>query len=159
MFGAQAALVSWRKKHKRSYDLATLFGLWVIPPIISVQLGACPRMHDCWKCWPAPGLRVNCTCRQCHLACKSMAFAAVVATDRCRLTSFTCPPVSRLACRVLEVSGQLGPVLLSHRVLPVPLLQQADREDSAKAGWSTQATIALCACVKLLVYAAWLMSL
>lgn len=41
MFGAQAGLVSWRKKHRRSYDLATLVGLWLIPPMISVQLGAC----------------------------------------------------------------------------------------------------------------------
>lgn len=40
MFFAQAALVSWRKRHKRSYDLATLVGLWLIPPIISFQLGA-----------------------------------------------------------------------------------------------------------------------
>ena len=40
MFGAQAALVRWRKEHRRSYDLATLVGLWLIPPIISVQLGA-----------------------------------------------------------------------------------------------------------------------
>jgi RING finger protein 121 len=39
MFGAQAGLVSWRKRHKRSYDLATLVGLWLIPPIISAQLG------------------------------------------------------------------------------------------------------------------------
>ncbi|KAL4856201.1 RING finger protein 121 [Chlorella vulgaris] len=39
MFGAQAGLVSWRKKHRRSYDLATLVGLWLIPPMISVQLG------------------------------------------------------------------------------------------------------------------------
>ncbi len=39
MFFAQAALVNWRKRHRRSYDLATLIGLWLIPPIISVQLG------------------------------------------------------------------------------------------------------------------------
>jgi len=41
MFFAQGALVQWRKQHKRSYDLATLVGLWLIPPIISFQLGAC----------------------------------------------------------------------------------------------------------------------
>lgn len=41
MFFAQGALVNWRRRHKRSYDLATLVGLWLIPPIISIQLGAC----------------------------------------------------------------------------------------------------------------------
>jgi hypothetical protein len=39
MFGAQWALVSWRKRHRRSYDLATLTGLWLIPPIIAFHLG------------------------------------------------------------------------------------------------------------------------
>lgn len=39
MFFAQGALVNWRKRHRRSYDLATLVGLWLIPPIIAVQLG------------------------------------------------------------------------------------------------------------------------
>ncbi|PSC69567.1 RING finger 121 [Micractinium conductrix] len=47
MFFAQAALVSWRKRHKRSYDLATLVGLWLIPPIISFQL-ACWRFLALW---------------------------------------------------------------------------------------------------------------
>lgn len=41
MFFAQGALVRWRKRHKRSYELATLVGLWLIPPIISLQLGGC----------------------------------------------------------------------------------------------------------------------
>ncbi|KAL4451635.1 hypothetical protein ABPG75_007297 [Micractinium tetrahymenae] len=39
MFFAQGALVNWRKRHRRSYDLATLVGLWLIPPIISMQIG------------------------------------------------------------------------------------------------------------------------
>ncbi|PRW20957.1 RING finger 121 [Chlorella sorokiniana] len=47
MFFAQAALVRWRKRHKRSYDLATLVGLWLIPPIISLQL-ACWRFVAVW---------------------------------------------------------------------------------------------------------------
>lgn len=49
MFFAQAALVNWRKRHRRSYDLATLIGLWLIPPIISVQLGGQSR-------WPGVSL-------------------------------------------------------------------------------------------------------
>lgn len=43
MFFAQGALVSWRKRHRRSYDLATLVGLWLMPPIISLQIGRCGR--------------------------------------------------------------------------------------------------------------------
>lgn len=38
MVGAQSALVRWRKQHKRSYDLVTLIGLWLVPAIISIQL-------------------------------------------------------------------------------------------------------------------------
>lgn len=38
MIGAQSALVRWRKQHKRSYDLVTLIGLWLVPAIISIQL-------------------------------------------------------------------------------------------------------------------------
>jgi hypothetical protein len=33
---AQSALVHWRKKHKRSYELVTLIGMWIVPPIISI---------------------------------------------------------------------------------------------------------------------------
>lgn len=33
---AQSALVHWRKSHRRSYELVTLIGLWLIPPIISL---------------------------------------------------------------------------------------------------------------------------
>jgi hypothetical protein len=38
MIGAQSALVRWRKAHRRSYELVTLIGLWLVPPVISVQL-------------------------------------------------------------------------------------------------------------------------
>ena len=37
MIFAQSALVNWRKRHRRSYELVTLVGLWLIPPIISLQ--------------------------------------------------------------------------------------------------------------------------
>ena len=37
--GAQGGLYAWRKYHRRSYELASLVGLWVIPPIISFELG------------------------------------------------------------------------------------------------------------------------
>ena len=33
---AQSALVHWRKAHRRSYELVTLIGLWLIPPVISL---------------------------------------------------------------------------------------------------------------------------
>jgi RING finger protein 121 len=33
---AQSALVHWRKTHKRSYELVTLIGMWIVPPIISI---------------------------------------------------------------------------------------------------------------------------
>jgi RING finger protein 121/175 len=39
MLAAQSALVAWRKRHRRSYDLVTLVGLWSIPPIIALYLG------------------------------------------------------------------------------------------------------------------------
>ncbi|KFM28282.1 RING finger protein 121 [Auxenochlorella protothecoides] len=39
MLVAQGALFAWRRKHRRSYDLATLVGLWLIPAIVSFQLG------------------------------------------------------------------------------------------------------------------------
>lgn len=38
MLGAQTALFVWKKRHQKSYDLVTLFGLWLIPAIISLQL-------------------------------------------------------------------------------------------------------------------------
>lgn len=38
IFGAQGGLVLWRKRHKRSYELATLLGLWLIPAIVSFQM-------------------------------------------------------------------------------------------------------------------------
>lgn len=39
LMGAQGGLYAWRKYHRRSYELASLVGLWVIPPIISFELG------------------------------------------------------------------------------------------------------------------------
>jgi RING finger protein 121 len=33
---AQSVLVHWRKTHKRSYELVTLIGMWIVPPIISI---------------------------------------------------------------------------------------------------------------------------
>lgn len=39
MIGAQSLLVSWRKRSRRSYELVTLLGLWIIPPIFCIQLG------------------------------------------------------------------------------------------------------------------------
>ena len=56
MIGAQSALVRWRRSHKRSYDLVTLIGLWLVPPIISVQLFfwrfllVCTCMCACMPC-------------------------------------------------------------------------------------------------------------
>lgn len=38
MIGAQGGLVRWRKLHKRSYELVTLIGLWLVPAIISLHL-------------------------------------------------------------------------------------------------------------------------
>lgn len=38
MVGAQVALFVWKKKHKKSYELVTLMGLWVMPAIFSIQL-------------------------------------------------------------------------------------------------------------------------
>lgn len=35
---AQLGLVWWKSKHKRSYDMVTLLGLWLIPPTISIHL-------------------------------------------------------------------------------------------------------------------------
>lgn len=34
---AQIALFQWRKRHYRSYSLATLLGLWIIPIIICIR--------------------------------------------------------------------------------------------------------------------------
>lgn len=39
LFFAQSGLVLWRKKHRRSYELVTLLGLWLIPPVICLHLG------------------------------------------------------------------------------------------------------------------------
>lgn len=39
MFGFQSALVYWRRRHKRSYELVTLLGLWVVPPAIALHAG------------------------------------------------------------------------------------------------------------------------
>lgn len=38
MLGAQAGLFWWKSKHKRSYELVTLTGLWLMPAIFSIQL-------------------------------------------------------------------------------------------------------------------------
>ena len=39
MVGAQAGLVSWRKKHRQSYELTTLLGLWLVPPVLALHVG------------------------------------------------------------------------------------------------------------------------
>ncbi|CAG9465085.1 unnamed protein product [Pedinophyceae sp. YPF-701] len=36
---AQLALVQWRKRHKRSYDVVSLIGLWFVPFGIAIRLG------------------------------------------------------------------------------------------------------------------------
>lgn len=36
MIVAQSSLVQWRKRDRRSYELVTLIGLWLIPPIVSI---------------------------------------------------------------------------------------------------------------------------
>ncbi|KAI1728534.1 RING-H2 zinc finger domain-containing protein [Ditylenchus destructor] len=36
---AQIILVTWKRKHFKSYQIATLAGLWVIPPFICIQKG------------------------------------------------------------------------------------------------------------------------
>jgi len=38
MVAAQVLLYFWRKKHPRSYQLVTLLGLWLIPPVLSYEL-------------------------------------------------------------------------------------------------------------------------
>ena len=38
MIASQSALVRWRTRHRRSYDLVTLLGLWLVPAIMSAQL-------------------------------------------------------------------------------------------------------------------------
>jgi RING finger protein 121/175 len=38
MLGAQTGLFMWKKKNKRSYDLITLVGLWLVPAAFSAQL-------------------------------------------------------------------------------------------------------------------------
>ncbi|KAI8467837.1 MAG: hypothetical protein J3K34DRAFT_460175 [Monoraphidium minutum] len=38
ILGAQTGLVVWKKKHKRSYELVTLLGLWMMPAIFSLHL-------------------------------------------------------------------------------------------------------------------------
>ena len=38
MIVSQSLLVRWRKHHRRSYELVTLIGLWLVPAIISIQL-------------------------------------------------------------------------------------------------------------------------
>ncbi|GBF93490.1 hypothetical protein Rsub_06623 [Raphidocelis subcapitata] len=39
ILGAQTGLVIWKQKHKRSYELVTLLGLWLMPAIFSIHLG------------------------------------------------------------------------------------------------------------------------
>lgn len=36
---SQIALVTWKRKHFRSYQLCTLIGMWLVPPVISVHKG------------------------------------------------------------------------------------------------------------------------
>jgi hypothetical protein len=38
ILGAQTGLVIWKQKHKRSYELVTLLGLWLMPAIFSAHL-------------------------------------------------------------------------------------------------------------------------
>lgn len=52
MVGAQAGLFYWKKRHKRSYELVTLVGLWVMPAIISLQLHFW-RFIAVWACYSA----------------------------------------------------------------------------------------------------------
>ncbi|KAG2499840.1 hypothetical protein HYH03_002131 [Edaphochlamys debaryana] len=38
MIGAQTALFIWKKRHRKSYELVTLLGLWLMPALVSVHL-------------------------------------------------------------------------------------------------------------------------
>lgn len=38
-FVSQMALIYWRKKHVKSYDICTLIGMWIIPLIFGLHLG------------------------------------------------------------------------------------------------------------------------
>ncbi|CAL8463670.1 g3204 [Coccomyxa elongata] len=38
MILAQSGLFWWKKKHKRSYELVTLLGLWIVPAVISFHM-------------------------------------------------------------------------------------------------------------------------
>ena len=39
LFAAQIILFVWQKRHKRSYNAATLFGMLIIPPIWAISAG------------------------------------------------------------------------------------------------------------------------
>jgi RING finger protein 121 len=36
---AQVILVTWKRKHFKSYQLATLLGMWLIPFVVAIQKG------------------------------------------------------------------------------------------------------------------------
>ncbi|PNH12443.1 RING finger protein [Tetrabaena socialis] len=38
MVGAQTALFLWKKRHRKSYELITLLGLWIMPAVFSLHL-------------------------------------------------------------------------------------------------------------------------
>ena len=52
MIGAQMALVMWKKKHQKSYDLVTLIGLWIMPMLFSIILHFW-RFCLVWICYTA----------------------------------------------------------------------------------------------------------
>ena len=39
LFATQIILFVWQKRHKRSYNAATLFGMLIIPPIWAISAG------------------------------------------------------------------------------------------------------------------------
>ena len=39
MLGAQTGLFWWKRKHKRSYELVTLLGLWLVCKLLHDRVG------------------------------------------------------------------------------------------------------------------------
>lgn len=52
MVGLQSTIFWWKKKHKRSYELVTLMGLWLVPAYMGLQM-KCYRFLTVWLLYSA----------------------------------------------------------------------------------------------------------
>ncbi|GLC38944.1 hypothetical protein PLESTB_000464200 [Pleodorina starrii] len=120
MVGAQTALFMWKKRHRKSYELVTLLGLWLMPALFSLHLHFW-RFLLIWAVYSAITCRLLWTCTR-----KKLARTTPRQVYTFFLGAYKASKVMGVAgyCLVLAEVFGMGPLLhlLLPRDLPIDLV-------------------------------------